>query len=281
MKEDFTENMRKFVGKFLLPPKTQGHVYAIVYQSGRLAMSNLGNAGIPLVEKNYTDKVLADYKFVVEDLNSSYPSGRLSILEGEPGTGKTHLVRAMLNEVAKGMFVLVPPDMVKNLGGPELLPLLMQYHGYHAGPIILLLEDADKCLVTRAGADTDTSVIQSILNLGDGIMGSMLDIRIIATTNAKKFEMDTAILRRGRLSKQMHVGPLDEKSAIRAFQNLLPNMDPLPAALLSQMRSAPNGEIPLSDVYGIARDNGWKPKEPTLIEEDDDDEFDEDEADLD
>ena len=276
LSEEFVVNQRKFFSKYIVPPKTQGSVYAIIYSGGRLSMSNLGNAGVPLVEKNYTDKVMADYKYVIEDLNSSYPSGRLCIMEGVPGTGKTHLVRAMLNEVEKGMFVLVPPDMVKNLGGPELLPLLMQYHNYHSGPIILILEDADKCLITRANGEADTSVIQSILNLGDGIMGSMLDIRIIATTNAKKFEMDAAVLRRGRLSRQIQVGPLDEKSAIRAFKNLLPNMDPLPAAFLGQIADSPNKEIPLSDVYGIARDNGWRPKvvETDLMADDDDDEYD-------
>lgn len=273
LKEELVLDIHKFVKKHLLPAKTRGSVYAIVYQGGRLAMSNLGVAGIPLVEQNYTPQVLKDFRFSIQDLNSSYPSGRLVVLEGEPGTGKTHLVRAMLDEVTKGMFVLVPPDMVKSLGGPELLPLLMQYHNYHAGPIILVLEDADKCLVTRAEKDTDTGVIQSILNLGDGIMGSMLDIRIVATTNAKKFEMDPAVLRRGRLSKQIHVGPLDLESALRAYGNLLPGK-PYPTELTT------NPTIPLSDVYGIARDNGWKPKENDRPEEnhdeEDDDYYDED-----
>lgn len=274
-REELVNELRKFVRGFFQPPKTHGQVYAIVYSGGRLAMSSLGNAGIPLVRQNYTKKVLEDYEFVVQDLKSSVPSGRLAILEGEPGTGKTHLVRALLTDVDKGMFVLVSPDMIKSMGGPELLPLLMQYHSYTPGPIILVIEDADKCLVTRADKDSDTSVIQSILNLGDGILGSMLDIRILATTNAKKFQMDDAILRRGRLSRRIEVNGLDAESVRICYGHLIPGFTELPAKLI-------DSSVILADVYGIARENGWKPDElPAVPDEDEvtdnDDIFDEDE----
>lgn len=274
LREKLVTDLVEFCKVQLSPPKTKGQVYAIVMQNGRLAMSSLGDASIPLVRHNYTDKVIEDFDFIKKDLISTYPSGRLVIMEGAPGTGKTHLVRALLDDVKRGMFVLVGPDMIKSMGGPELLPLLMQYHNYTPGPIILIIEDADKCLVSRAEKDTDTSIIQSILNLGDGILGSMLDIRIIATTNASTFQMDAAILREGRLSRHLQVGVLDQKSVLVCWNNLLPEIE-LPEALTGD-------EISLAKVYSVARKHGWKPVEPPVsyAEEDefelDDDEDDED-----
>ena len=184
-------------------------------------MQSLGNAGIPLVDTNYTPKVMEDYKFVVRDLQSEVPSGRITIMRGSPGTGKTHLIRAMLLEVTDALFVLVNPDMIVDLAGPELLPLLLSYRGGREGPIVLVLEDADRCLVKRAS--DNISSIQSLLNMGDGILGSMLDLRIIATTNAKKLELEEALTRKGRISKDMEVGPLDAATAHGVYNRLLPD----------------------------------------------------------
>lgn len=256
--EEFIVGLRKDVRPYFQPTVKQGHVYAIVVQGGRLALNTIGNAGIPLVPINYNPSVIEDYKFIVNDMNSSTPSGRISIMEGEPGTGKTHLVRAMLTEVKDAMFVLVSPEMVSSLGGPELLPLLLSHRSNQAGPIILILEDADKCLVTRQGDNINS--IQSLLNLGDGILGSLLDLRIVATTNAKKLEMEPAIMRTGRLCRRLEVGPLEKQTACGVFNNLLPGA-PLPVKLTALTK-----KLTLADVYGIARENGWKPVARSVVE---------------
>ncbi len=49
---------------------------------------------------------------------------------------------------------------------------------------MLIVEDADECLVQR-GSD-NMSTIASVLNISDGILGSILDVRVLATTNAEK-----------------------------------------------------------------------------------------------
>lgn len=239
--------------EIILPAQRRGHIYAIVNSGMSLSLSSIGNASIPLEVGNYTQKVIDDYNFVVKDLQADSPTGRISIMEGEPGTGKTHLIRGLLHEVEDAMFVLVSPEMVPDLAGPQLLPLLMSHkHNYdYHGPIVLVLEDADRCLVTRGGDNIGS--IQSLLNLGDGILGSLLDLRIIATTNAKKLEMETAILRPGRLSKRLEVGPLDSERAAKAFLRLCPEAK-VPAKLLE------NKTITLAEVYSLARKAGWEPK---------------------
>ena len=89
-----------------------GQIYAIVRQGMHLGLSSIGNAGIKLVDTNYTPQVMEDYRFSIKDLRSTAPSGRLVLMRGAPGTGKTHLIRAMLLEVPDAMFVLISPEMV-------------------------------------------------------------------------------------------------------------------------------------------------------------------------
>jgi hypothetical protein len=253
--QKLVETIRDFVAPLIVPEKKKGHVFAITKQYGNLSLSSLGNASIRLVRDNYSDEVIKDYDFVIKDLNSNQPSGRIVIMEGEPGTGKTHLVRAMLLEVPDAMFVLVPPEMVSSLGGPELLPLLIDNRHHASGPIILVLEDADKVLVTRGNENINS--IQSLLNLGDGILGSMLDLRIIATTNAQKLEMEAAIMRPGRLSKDIKVGALSASKSQFIFNKLVPGLANVADTIFSIEEDKP---FTLAEIYSVAREHGWNPE---------------------
>lgn len=269
---EFAEEMEEYFDSQWAPPERTGQIYAIVRQGNRLSMQSLGNAGIPLVDTNYTPKVMEDYKFVVRDLQSEVPSGRITIMRGSPGTGKTHLIRALLMEVPDAMFVLISPEMITSLAGPELLPLLLQYHAGLPGPIALILEDADKCLVSR---DKDNiNSIQSLLNLGDGILGSLLDLRIIATTNAQELHMEEALMRPGRLSKMLEVGPLDLETARGVFKRLLPDQ-PIPTELCPLAKDSKNWKMTLAEAYSLARKHGWLPSVRKVdVEQDDNCDYD-------
>jgi hypothetical protein len=272
--QKITEKIKAYFEPLWAPPpvaKPLGHIYAIIQQRGGLGMHSLGNAGIPLVEGNYMPSIIKDYKYVIKDLQSEYPSGRITVLSGTPGSGKTFLVRGMLMEVPDAMFVLISPDMVTSLSGPELLPLLMSYHSSE-GPIVLVLEDADKCLVARG--ENNISSIQSLLNLGDGILGSMLDIRIIATTNAQKLHMEEAIMRPGRLSRMMEVEYLDRDTATGIFKRLLPTKKKLPAKL-TKVEKGKTFQMTLAETYDLARKCGWSPdkRKNTAIDEDIEDDY--------
>jgi len=262
LSQTFVEEIREHFKPEWLPAEKKGHIYAIVRQGMHLGLNSIGNAGIPLVSDNYTKKVQDDYRYAIKDLNSESPSRRIVIMRGPAGTGKTHLIRAMLLQVPDAMFVLISPEVVTNLAGPELLPLLMNYRGGSTGPIVLVLEDADRCLVTRA--DENMSLIQSLLNLGDGILGSLLDIRIVATTNADELKMEPAIMRPGRLSKMLDVNHLDFETANIIFRRLLPDAK-LPEVL---QKDNPHNtlKMTLAEVYSLARQNGWTAA-PRKVEE--------------
>lgn len=225
----------------------EGFVYALVKGQFGYSLTRLGAAGTPVERGNYDPKVLADYDHVVADLKAESPCGRLTVMAGEPGTGKTYLVRSLLAEVPKSAFVIVPPHLVRELGSPELLPALAgARHGGMDGPMTLIIEDADKVLVNRDAGDM--AAISSLLNLGDGIMGSVLDVRIIATTNAGTLELDSATQRKGRLCRRIEVGSLEPGQCEDIVKRLIPG---------SSRR--PKGRVTLAEVYGQARDLGWTP----------------------
>lgn len=271
--QELVTAIRDDIDPVLNEPLQQGYVFAITRPGGGvLQITRMGYAGIPLVRGNYSKRVIEDYDFVVRDLRTPSPSGRIAILEGPPGTGKSFLIRSLLMEVPDAMFVLVPPSMVASLGGPDLLPLLLQNKESWSkkGPVILILEDADECLVPRRGDNMES--ISSLLNMGDGIFGSLFDVRIIATTNAKRAEMDGAILRAGRLSKRIEVGTMNYEDAERIFTRLVPN-GPTSWAYASMSlvtqedkelsmkpRSSKKTTFTLAEIYKAAREAGWEPK---------------------
>ena len=262
---------KEIISKNFTGPSKKGYVFAIMRNAkGSLDLTKIGYAGIPLEKGNYTSDVLADYDYVVSDLKSPDPSGRIIILEGIAGSGKTHMVRSLLMEVQDAMFVIVPPGMVSSIGGPDLLPLLCKTRESYnkKGPTILVLEDAEQCLAPRAF--DNISSISSILNLGDGIFGSLFDVRIIATTNAKAKDIDPAIVREGRLSKRINVGTLTYEQANVIFQRLVKddtkNM-PRQEYERNPMKPTKTEEITLAKVYKMARNAGWRPEVKVKVEE--------------
>ena len=212
------EAVKKILRTHLKPPNTKlGQIYMLQSSHG-YHLAHLGVAGSPLISENYSPQVNDDYKHVVADLNSSNPCGRLVVFSGIPGCGKTWMLRSILCEVPDARFVLVPPHLISQLGSPELLPDLKTAVEEHTGPLILIAEDADDCLLPRMGDNMST--IQGMLNASDGILGSLLDVRIIVTTNADKFKMDSAVIRPGRLCRHVEVGPLNREQGAQVYKRL-------------------------------------------------------------
>ena len=144
------------------------------------------------------------------------------------------------------MFLLVPSDMLESLGKPDLLPMLRACSA-GGNPVVLILEDADSALVPRS---TDNiSRVSALLNYTDDMFGDILNIRVIATTNAKRHDYDEALMRKGRLMAEIQIGLPSEETKRSIMRRLLKADDfSLPATAKS-----------LGDVYSAAREQGWQP----------------------
>lgn len=227
-----------------------GKVYVLTLDDGEMKLESLGSAAVPLLERNYNPEVVDDFNAIVKDLQSRDPSGRLAIIDGKPGTGKTHLVRGLLAAVPEALFILVPVGMVAEASGPQMVKSLMDIRRNKGDlPTVFVIEDADKALMKRD--DSNSGTVSELLNLSDGILGSLLDIRIVCTTNLGDDEMDAAVVREGRLSRKSHVGPLRPAIAKDLFRSLAnDSLCPIPEELESHQT--------LAKVYQLARRAGWK-----------------------
>jgi hypothetical protein len=213
------------IGEHLLPEHVRQPVYALSQVQGDIGISEVGAAGSPLEAGNYDPAVIKDFQFIVDDLQRKQPFGRLALIEGQPGTGKTWFVRGIINEVLDAVFILIPSHVVEDLAGPQMIPMLLKARGV-AGtekPLVLVIEDADRCL-RRREVDEDNqdkeAAISAILNLSDGIIGQSLDLRIIATTNLPLEKIDEAAVRPGRLSKHTTIGTISAEQCAEVYERL-------------------------------------------------------------
>lgn len=266
--EEVVRKLVDLVRKAIKPMKPRGRVYIIGSGPMGPEFYSLGLGSVPLEKGNYTSEVLTRYGKAIEELKSETPSGRLTILDGPPGSGKTFLVRAILDAVPDAMFVFVLPNMVNTLASPALIPLLIRRKESRStsGPIVFILEDGDNVLTPRK--KDNLSLISTLLNMTSGILGSMLDLRVIATTNSPKKDIDPALLRRGRLSQHMTVDFLPRPQAQEVYQRLLLDKDaklPSDKELIKLAGEQGEGDIQvakgitLAMVYGAAYDAGWVP----------------------
>lgn len=193
-------------------PQTHAHpgsAYVMALTMTGIQLIPVGLSGKQLERDNYDDKALISFDRAVRDLNSDSPRGRLTVLEGPPGTGKTHMVRAFLQACPEARFVFIQPSILISLADPGMIPTFIgEMQG--PGPIVLVLEDADACLSERK---ENMNSIQAMLNLSDGVLGSLFDLRILATTNAKLHEFDQALVRPGRLSERIYLDNLSMDQA--------------------------------------------------------------------
>jgi energy-coupling factor transporter ATP-binding protein EcfA2 len=215
----------------------EGKVYALIPSQSGLRTRSLGVGALPLIRDNYRPEVLKGVDNVIKDLGSEDPLGRLVIIDGPPGTGKTYLIRSLLGALPKVKFLILPSNMASSLGGPEILQALIDNSEADEDPdskpvsiadfndsqekkkqpLVLIIEDADSCLSSRAS--DNISSISAILNLSDGIIGNLLDLRIVCTTNIDLQDIDSALLRKGRLSARIEVGLLDVEQAKLVYKN--------------------------------------------------------------
>jgi hypothetical protein len=237
-----------------------GTVYMMTSTQSGPVFHSVGIGGAEYIADNYTPFVQKAYERIKTELRTPTPKGRLTIVSGTPGSGKTYLVKSLLNDVANVRFAIVPQHVLGDLVGPSGIAALTKLQSKTPDegpkPIVLILEDADDALAPRQQGDT--SAISSLLNLGDGIVGSVLDIRIIATTNRDKQDFDKAVLRPGRLSTSIQVNKVDTEQASRIYTRLTGNRaveNNLDGTLLF-----PRGAT-LAEIYQKAFDSEWAAQE--------------------
>ena len=174
------------------------------------------------IDENYND----DIKPVLEDVKkflNERKSG-LILLRGIVGTGKTNLIRHLITTFPKN-YVLVTNTLASHLASPEFISFMLDHKNS-----VFILEDCEQILMARD--QNISSAIANILNMSDGLMSDIFNVKFICTFNADIDKIDDAILRKGRCFANYEFKPLckEKTKALLEKQNIHID-DPQPMTL--------------------------------------------------
>lgn len=185
----------------LEPAGRKREVRLIAYSQGYYSICSKIEKTTVNIEENYND----DFKPVVSDIVkflNERKSG-IVVLHGEKGTGKTNFIRHLITNHPKSYFI-VTNAIAENLASPEFITFMLEHKDS-----VLILEDCEKILMKRD--DTGgyyTNAISNILNMSDGLMSDIFNIKFICTFNADIKKIDEALLRKGRCFANYEFQPL-------------------------------------------------------------------------
>jgi hypothetical protein len=140
-------------------------------------------------------------------------NGKLVLLHGPPGTGKTTALRALGRAWASWCrtdCVLDPERLFADPG--YLLEVVMGEDEDERRWRLLILEDCDE-LIRGEAKSTAGQALSRLLNLTDGLLGQGQNILIAITTNEPLARLHPAVVRPGRCLAQIEVGPLSAAEA--------------------------------------------------------------------
>jgi hypothetical protein len=150
-------------------------------------------------------------------------SGRLLLLHGPPGTGKTTALRALAHAWRRWcrMEVILDPERFFDDPG-YIMEVTLGFddepidHGQQAVGVpdpprrwrLLVLEDCDELLQADAKRRTGQALAR-LLNLTDGLIGQGLAVLVALTTNEPLASLHPAVVRPGRCLAEIHVDGLN------------------------------------------------------------------------
>lgn len=149
---------------------------------------------IPDLNLYYGDKFEEKHNVLVNEINEKNNSG-LFIFHGVTGSGKTNYIRYLISKAKPEIeFIFYPITLLREITSPDLITFLSDYQD-----AVLIIEESEDSVQARDLFNTDKSSIANLLNVSDGLLSDVLNLKIICTFNTDIKNLDKALLREGRL----------------------------------------------------------------------------------
>lgn len=188
------------------------------------------------VAVNYSSTV----RNALSDLGTISPEnlpGKMVLLHGPPGTGKTSFLRSLALEWKSwcDLEVVLDPEVLFN-NSDYLIQLLSERRESERWTM-LLLEDCDELIRKEAKAISGQS-LSRLLNSTDGFIGYGHNLIVGITTNEPLETLNEAVMRNGRCLAKVQVPPLTQSEAIAWLD------DP-------EVATAVKGDTTLADLFAL------------------------------
>jgi hypothetical protein len=164
------------------------------------------------VARNYAAGVRGDLEHLVREFTPS-AGGQLLLWHGEPGTGKTHAIRALGWEWRDWCDVHYITDPEEFFGKHALYMLdVLLGEAENDRWRVLILEDSGELLAADAKLQTGQG-LSRLLNTVDGMIGQGLRVLVLITTNDELKKLHPAVSRPGRCAAITEFVPLSWEEA--------------------------------------------------------------------
>lgn len=172
---------------------------------------------------HYGDSMVPFHRALLNKLETTHRG--IMLFHGEPGNGKTFYIRRLTRELCQlgRKVVIVPRSIVEKIQEPQFTEFMLnEFHDQMdvGQSAVFVVEDAEAMLQARDDNPDTAACVSALLNLTDGILNDLFRIQVIATFNVDLSQIDTAVLRKGRLIARRDFERLDEYDAKRLALHL-------------------------------------------------------------